>query len=358
MDNARDASLNDATPTSPIFDLSRNCMKKYQALCGMLCDTTRGEANRNSFDRDEVLLGVQDAQYRFKAWATNIAALQESHLKSSLDFRLQEATEIRERVLKILEDLRGSLTDATSIVVGDRANETWEVGALSDSEEDEDSVSTSDVQQTSELKELLSAVKTANSSLLEISMVIRSTPRRDDYIKAAARYSLDSRWDIGHVQEKFGSAQRSPDWLIQQLGRSITRRRQYLTYRKEHHGKLTRDWSMPLEDISDIKFDEELPEQTIALTKATTFVEVATNVQKDGSEVGSFGSQTSYEQTVAGESEQRQLTVPPPPQEAFDGVPFEFGKPFQCPYCYTEQSVKNRNAWKYAHTLLLLPQSN
>ncbi|XMA12032.1 hypothetical protein WAI453_004823 [Rhynchosporium graminicola] len=49
---------------------------------------------------------------------------------------------------------------------------------------------------------------------------------------------------------------------------------------------------------------------------------------------------------MAGEIEEHLLTVPPPPSEAFEGVPFEFGHPFQCPYCWTEQTVKGRNAWK------------
>lgn len=100
--------------------------------------------------------------------------------------------------------------------------------------------------------------------------------------------------------------------------------------------------------------DKEKPDKTIALskyTKATTFVEnmaiPQSQVIKEGSEAGgSFGSQTSYEATVTGDTTEVRLTVPPHPQMAFDGVPFEFGEPFQCPYCYAEQTVKNRAAWK------------
>ncbi|KFY70285.1 hypothetical protein V498_10372, partial [Pseudogymnoascus sp. VKM F-4517 (FW-2822)] len=46
------------------------------------------------------------------------------------------------------------------------------------------------------------------------------------------------------------------------------------------------------------------------------------------------------------------LTVPPPPKFAFPTrfgfpkIPFEYGQPFQCPYCFTEQTVENRSAWK------------
>lgn len=352
------SSLPKSGSPAPIWSLARDCVTRYESLHDHLQTINHDQASNYAFDRDVVLASTQDARVRFKAWATNIAALQEAHLKSSLDSRLREATEIRGRLLKILEGLRESLIEAALIVTGDKVNETWEVGALSDFECDSDlesnpkeseSKSLGETAETSRLAELLAAAKIANSNLMDISIVIRNTPTRDDYNKAATRYSLDPRWDIGHVQEKFGSAKRSSDWLIQRLGKSITRRRQYLTYRKEHHDKLSHDWDEIPKDIVELKEDDQ-PEKTIALTKATTFVEAKLAPQKDGSEVGSFGTETSYDQTVAGGTQEHQLTVPGPPAEAFEGVPFLYGEPFQCPYCYTEQNVKNRNAWKYDST--------
>lgn len=44
------------------------------------------------------------------------------------------------------------------------------------------------------------------------------------------------------MKEKHGSARGSSDWLVERLGKAITRRRQYLKYREDHHGKLSRDW--------------------------------------------------------------------------------------------------------------------
>ncbi|KAH8595331.1 hypothetical protein B0O99DRAFT_672154 [Bisporella sp. PMI_857] len=279
--------------------------------------------------RDAVLNTIQDTSLGFKAWATNIAALQESHLKSSLDFRLQEAIEIRQRVLKILEDLKESFIRVFSIVTGTRVNETWKVGILSDSEEDEENSPAKDVVQTSELAELLSAMRTAKSNLMDLSIVIRNTPTRDDDIEAAARYSLDPQRDIGHVHEKFRPAKRSSVWLIQRLGKSITRRRHKLQ-EKPVNGRV----------------DGEELEKTIAFTKATTFIVAQPSAPKSNIDVSSFGSQTSYEQAIIGETNENDLTVPGLPIEAFESVPFEFEKPFQCPYCYTEQSVKTRNVWK------------
>lgn len=226
------------------------------------------------------------------------------------------------------------------IITGQESNESWSVEE-SDSEDEEPNAES---EQTSELQELFKAMKSANENLMKLSMVIRSSPNRDDYLKAATRYRYDASYDIGHVREKHGSAKGMAEWLIVRLGKAITRRRQYLKYREDHHGKLTRDW-----DETTII---EKGDKTIALTKATTFIENAAPPRKDGSELdGSFGSQTSYEATIVGESAGR-LNVPSPPKMAFESIPFEFGSPFRCPYCFTEQVVKNRSAWKYDSSLL------
>jgi hypothetical protein len=176
-------------------------------------------------------------------------------------------------------------------------------------------------------------------------MVIRSSPVRDDYIKAASRYKDWNPYaDIGHVKEKHGSAKGSTDWLITHLGNAIARRRQFLKYRVEHSQKMTSGW----DEGEKAQKENEKPEETIASTKATTFMGNDNVYQREGSDTaGSFGSQTSYEQTILGdETAATRLTVPPPPKFAFPDVPFNYGEPFNCPYCYTEQNVKNKAAWK------------
>lgn len=232
---------------------------------------------------------------------------------------------------------------ALLIVTGVEPNEKWNTGDISDSDEEDKLQPTEDGMDTSELDELFSVIKTTNGSLMKLSVVIRTSPTRDDYLKAASRYNLDTVWDIGHVKEKHGKSKRKQDWLLDRLGKSITRRRQYLKYREEHHMKLAQDWDqIPKGDVGN-------EEATVAHTKATTFVEIKSAPEQEGSDPGgSFGSQTSYDPTIAGESETlTKLTVPKPPAFAFEGVPFQYGEPFQCPYCYTEQTVKGKKAWKY-----------
>jgi hypothetical protein len=329
--------VQDAEDLSPIYMLCRRCLDGYQKLSKGLHDTTPANASERGFNRDEKLRAAEDSILRFRAWAANIAALQKGHLRSSLDFRLKYATEIRQRIIRILEGLSKSIENASLIASGDEQNRTWKVGYISDSEEDDVADDGDDCPATSELGQLFSAMNATNTNLMKLSIIIRNSPSRDDYLKAASRYNFDPRYDIGHVKEKHGLAKGSKEWLQERLGKSITQRRQFLKYREDHHGKLARDWEADVED-----------KKTIALTKATTYVETNPLPQdiKGGSEAGSFGSQTSYDQTVMGEAAESKLTVPPPPAMAFEGVPFAYGDPFQCPYCYTEQIVKNRATWK------------
>jgi hypothetical protein len=229
------------------------------------------------------------------------------------------------------------------IASGAEPNETWQVGAFSDSDDSDEKESLKTAHNmTSDLEQLFSAIRTANTHLMKLSVVIRNSLARDDYLKAAARYNFDPKYDIGHVKEKHGSARTSREWLTDRLGKAITRRRQYLKYRQDHHGKLSKDW----DDITEKT--EEKPEKTVASTKSTTSIESNVLIEKAGSGVAeSLGSQTSYEPTTIGDSTVTRLNAPPHPKLAFEGVPFRFGEPFQCPYCYTEQTVKNRSDWKY-----------
>lgn len=99
----------DSNSTRPISVHCKECLESYRELCDGLGAVTPEQALDIGFDRSASRDFTQDAQSRFKAWAVNIAALQGARLKSSLDFRLQEATEIRQRIVKILTTLNESL---------------------------------------------------------------------------------------------------------------------------------------------------------------------------------------------------------------------------------------------------------
>jgi hypothetical protein len=250
-------------------------------------------------------------------------------------------------------------------VSGKRFNEPWGEDVTSDSDSDkeyqnkrqkaEKAVRSGGPEPTSELRELSTAINAAISNLMKLSILIRESSKRDDYAKAASRYNTwNPGADIGHVEEKHGSAKGGVGgsaWLLEHLGKAITRRRQFLTYRKEHHDKMTGDWGEDIDVIEETPYttqEGKKPAKTIAPTEATTFIPNMVLPDENESEIaGSFGSQTSYEATeLASEDGPTKLTIPHPPKWAFEDVLFEYGEPFQCPFCYTEHVVKNKNAWK------------
>lgn len=182
-------------------------------------------------------------------------------------------------------------------------------------------------------------------------MAIRSSPARDDYAKAAARYDIPSFWDIEHVKAKHGGAKHSEPWLLNRLGEAITLRRKYLTYRKEHNHKiLNRNEGLTEHAIKDGHTVAQTAAYTLPSTIATKMVNDDEQQMKNVHitvEDETARSQTSYEPTMFEGGEPTTLTVPKPPEMAFEGVPFEYGKPFMCPYCFTEQNCRNRTVWKY-----------
>lgn len=89
--------------------------------------------------------------------------------------------------------------------------------------------------------QLLSSVRTCISNLFRLSMVIRNVRIEDDYDRASTHYHLPTEWNIRHVRDKFPKAYRHGIWLVERLDQAITRRREYLRYRKEHHQKLSAD---------------------------------------------------------------------------------------------------------------------
>ncbi|KAG9233737.1 hypothetical protein BJ875DRAFT_441949 [Amylocarpus encephaloides] len=344
-----------ATQTPSIFSLSKACLDAYTGFYTALELSTTRQTDESNFDKNALLPTALDARLKFQAWAVNIDALQKDHLRTSLDFRLKEATNIRQRIIKILQGLQESLEDSILIVKGIEENDTWEVDALNDSEDERTSDSSHEAVHTSELEQLWLAIQGANANLMKMSVVIRNCPSHDDYLKAASRIKLDPRYDIVHVVEKHGSSSEDNKWMLERLGKAISRRRQYLSDREEHHGKLSRDW------YETHATDEKKEAKTIASTKATTFIESGSVLKGDiirqtqpRDEASSVGFQTPYDATMYEADANIKLTVPQPPKMAFEGVEFEFGEPFQCPYCRTEQMVKSKAAWKYERLLFLI----
>lgn len=203
---------------------------------------------------------------------------------------------------------------ASEIIHGEKV--PWE--ELSDSDSDSDfTISENDpapeeeangpMQATSELQQLMSDVVEVTTCLLRLSMAIRNPAPHDQFMDSSQiNTSYLESFDISHVQAKFPGAE---EYLIMRLGKAISRRRQYLKYRDEHHKKLAQGIENNLDE--SVYSDDGL-------------------------------SQVSYA-TSANES--TKLQPPPIPKDAQDG------KPFECPLCFMIISIRSPHSWKYVCNL-------
>lgn len=165
------------------------------------------------------------------------------------------------------------------------------------------------------------------------------------------------------VTEVITDNDRETQWLAEKLGKANAKRRQYLKYREKHREKLARDVDEAENPNGDApflalpkapgqtllqsvvqQFDETASTRfapTLAPTTASTFIIPSLPEIETVDETSDAGqSQTSYATSV-GEEAAEELRVPPLPIDAQDE------RPFECPYCYTIQTVKGSHSWKY-----------
>lgn len=96
-----------------IRDYVLECLQGFTALRDALQDQECLTVNVNLPSLTGVALDpskVQSEEARFKVWCGNIGAHQ-SGTRSSLEYRLRDASHIRKQVVRILISLSGSLVD-------------------------------------------------------------------------------------------------------------------------------------------------------------------------------------------------------------------------------------------------------
>ena len=238
--------------------------------------------------------------------------------------------------------------------------ESHEFSELSDSSSSGSSLA-EQAPPTSELQQLFLAVVETVTSLLRLSISIRKSAPRDRYARVASLSPLDPKSDINHVYEKYPRL-RSKPWLIERLGRAITRRRDFLRYRERHHGKpadsndsgafkgalddhnpvptkpgintISVQDGLKMEDVASSLADRS----RLASTIATTYIADSHNLLDTVSHGGV--SEISDITSVADNHDHESRPIPDPPKESAGA------KPFECPYCYTIQVVRKPSHWK------------
>ena len=215
---------------------------------------------------------------------------------------------------------------------------------------------------TSELQQLFLAIVETITSLLKLSISIRRSTPRDRYARVASLKSpLDPSFDINHVYEKYPRL-RSKPWLVEKLGKAITRRRDYLRYRERHHEKLA-DSNVSSANIKPPYHHNAVPTKLdshtvsarggpkvadvasssadrsrLASTIATTYIADSHIPFETASH--SALSEISDLTSVVDDHHQEARPIPDPPKESAGA------KPFECPYCYTIQVIRKPSNWK------------
>ncbi|TGO32416.1 hypothetical protein BHYA_0320g00100 [Botrytis hyacinthi] len=188
-----------------------DCKTRYECIIQVLQDLNPSDAKNQGYDRDSYLLRMQCAFRQFEAWACSISTFQDDVLSKIFEFCVKDSTELKRTVMTSLGTLKEFLYEVWLIFTQKKANESWPLEELSDSDEEG---TTMESGETLELQKLSRAMENTNTGLFRTSRIIRIISNADDYLIAAAIYQLDG----------------VDDWLITRLGKALTRRRQYLKY--------------------------------------------------------------------------------------------------------------------------------
>ncbi|KAK4182850.1 hypothetical protein QBC35DRAFT_478707 [Podospora australis] len=277
---------------------------------------------------------------RFKVWAGNIGAHRSG--RSSLDYRLRDASNIRAQVINLLEDLAESLNDGSEIHRGDRT--PWDQeppGSPSPDNSDDDDDLMGAPAGLTELTQISADITEVINCLFRLSVSIQNPAPHDKFKqKNWVDTSFFEQSDIAHVGNMFPTA---TDQACQRLGKAISRRRQYFKYRELHHHKLARGLEMDLE--SGNKDDDDAAQSTVASSiprhlKSTSgappISEGPQVLDEDTFSVSGWTDNT-FAASVVGAEERRK--IPALPKGAED-------HPFECPFCYMMISATNTRAWK------------
>lgn len=256
----------------------------------------------------------KDELDRLRTWAANIGAHQNNHL--SLDYRLRNASHIRDQVLRLLDRLERKFEELQDYSI---ASHDSDLGSDSDSEEESQTY----------LQGIYSSLHEVVNCLFQLSVVIRQPAQHD-------RLTKIKRWDVQmwepidqqHIRDKYPGIHAD---LADRLGRAISHRRAVLRYNERHRQKL----SHGLDEI----LDEDLTSsQASSIPSNTNTMEYWDNpIMSIDSDSRSINTQTSYADSTF-QSETKKI-VPPLPSEA------EGGTPYECPYCFYIISIFNHHSW-------------
>ncbi|KAG7006555.1 hypothetical protein G7Y79_00014g037300 [Physcia stellaris] len=268
--------------------------------------------------------GWEDQLSRLRVWAANIGAHQTN--QSSLDYRLRDASHIRNRIVELLESLLRRLDDARDVLI-EHIDGHQEV--ISDSDDDEEQLNLKP-----EIEQMQDSAASIIGNLFQMSMLVRKPAKRD--LTVGSRWSdveHYSQFDCNHVRGKYPKAD---ELLVERLAKGITQRRMYLKYRERHALKLKQGLSATHPEIHYNIEDDKTEDTNDWLSETVVTVPQSRSIDFDDTASDSDISQSSYAESLVSGSN---TSVPPLPKEAGDNEPFE------CPFCYIIVKIDTTRTW-------------
>ncbi|CAI6341288.1 unnamed protein product [Periconia digitata] len=349
---------------------------------------------------------IQNELEKYSIWAGNVGAAHSGErYRLSLDYRLREASFMKEHVLKLLSSLEERLAAGTALLRGNRIpsetqteetdsevstssdmegedgseDSSWEISSDSNSENDTSSSDRQTRLNSEEPAKAINDLAITSGSISEIQRLVESIkftvlclyrlpirkPAPLDRISnnPLAGSETYQHFDCMYTRDKFPVLDEK---IAARLGKMITRRRQILHYRETHKQRL--DAPRVQQEISPIpkvspnptlakdftKFAAEDSASRFASSQATSsHFTKATTVRPGDLPLFNPAKQTEalFTPSIAESKSSMassyagkdlRVDVPPRPRDE-NGQELDF---FECPYCLLTKNIGNGRKWK------------
>ena len=298
-----------------ISDLTRGCLKQLNNLVS--------SESLLKHQNEVALRAWKDELGRLRLWAGNIGAHETG--QSSLEYRLRDASHIKDQTVKILGGIERLITDLQATLSGKNEQEEElldeDIGdLLAELTLEDGSEGTMTTQEAHE--SLVEKI----SLLFDISIAVRRPAHHDLLIGTEKNDAEPFKFHFRqHLSQKYPKAD---DLLVDHVSSAMARQRAVLKYRERNRQKLSQVLPMGNDGDNTVQLLETL---------AATYTQEADSESDTDLTINSDTSTTSYAGSLLACGER--LAIPSLPKEAAQQAPFE------CPYCYIIITVKDRQAW-------------
>ncbi|KAK7453862.1 hypothetical protein Landi51_03802 [Colletotrichum acutatum] len=276
---------------------------------------------------------LEDEEVGFLLWAGWFNAHKIN--RGSLDYRLRDASKIKDQTLTLVNDYLQTLSNASKSVEDLQTALSSPDGRTLDFLNQGDIIAYLDANPDdvppllAESARIVSEISKRRCTLWSLEKSIQ-TP--DPWYGSLSSELIDTSayeaFDIQHVSTKFKGIE---DYLAQRLGKALSRRRQYFKYRKALHER----FSQPVDDqvcnMTNIQQDtmaSPIPDHPQKVSETSIYYDLSIL----------FSDEFIPWETSAYDPTSR--LIPDLPQEALDG-------PFECQFCYMLITTRDYHTWRY-----------